>query len=214
MDRARKNQGSYDQVAAEYLERSRDRSLLRPWMLRFRERLPENGLVLDLGAGPCLDSAELRTLGLRVISVDRSWRMLIAAQQEILGPRVQADMRQLTFRPNCIAGVWACASLLHLERDELVPAVSGICNVLVSSGVLFVSLKYGSGGSWDTSKFGPEAPRWFTYWSEEDVDSSLRSAGFEILESATQEVLQNRWIARIARCNTPLQPTSGANSSQ
>jgi hypothetical protein len=34
MDRAQKNQGSYDQVAAEYLERSRDRSLLRPWMLR------------------------------------------------------------------------------------------------------------------------------------------------------------------------------------
>jgi hypothetical protein len=62
--------------------------------------------------------------------------MLSAAQQEILGPRVQADMRQLTFRPNCIAGVWACASLLHLERDELVPAVSGIRNVLVSSGVL------------------------------------------------------------------------------
>ena len=98
-------------------------------------------LVLDLGAGPCLDSAELRSLGLRVISVDRSRRMLIAAHQEIPGPRVQADMRQLTFRPNCIAGVWACASLLHLDRDELVPALSGIRNVLVSSGVLFVSLK-------------------------------------------------------------------------
>jgi SAM-dependent methyltransferase len=199
MDPARKNQGSYDQVAAEYLERSRDRSLLRPWMLRFREHLPENGLVLDLGAGPCLDSAELRTLGLRVISVDRSWRMLIAAQQEILGPRVQADMRQLTFRPNCIAGVWACASLLHLNRDELVPALSGIRNVLVSCGVLFVSLKYGSGGTWDTSKFGPEAPRWFTYWSDDDLDASLGSAGFEIVESATEEGLQNRWIARVAR---------------
>ena len=199
MDRAQQNQGSYDQVAAEYLERSRDRSLLRPWMRRFRERLPANGLVLDLGAGPCLDSAELRTLGLRVISVDRSRRMLIAAQQEILGPRVQADMRHLAFRPNCIAGVWACASLLHLERDELVPAISGIRDVLVSSGVLFVSLKYGSGGTWDTSKFGAEAPRWFTYWSEEGVDSSLRSAGFEIVESGTQEVRQDRWIARIAR---------------
>jgi SAM-dependent methyltransferase len=168
-------------------------------MLLFRERLPASGPVLDLGAGPCLDSAELRSLGLRVISVDRSRQMLIAAQQEVLGPRVQADMRQLPCRPDCIAGVWASASLLHLDRDELGPAVCGIRDVLVPSGVLFVSLKYGSGGSWDTSKYGPDAPRWFTYWSEEDVDASLRSAGFEILESATQEIQQQRWIARIAR---------------
>jgi len=125
--------------------------------------------------------------------------MLIAAQQEIPGPRVQADMRQLAFRPNCVAGVWACASLLHLDRDELVPALSGIRNVLVSCGVLFVSLKYGSGATWDTSKFGPEAPRWFTYWSDDDLDASLGSAGFEIVESATEEGLRNRWIARIAR---------------
>ena len=199
MDHAQRTQDSYDRVAAQYLERSRDRSILRPWMRRFTELLPSNALVLDLGAGPCLDSAELRSLGLRVISVDRSLRMLIAAHQEIPGPRVQADMRQLTFRPNCIAGVWACASLLHLDRDELVPALSGIRNVLVSCGVLFVSLKYGSGGTWDTSKFGPEAPRWFTYWSDDDLDASLGSAGFEIVESATEEGLRHRWIARIAR---------------
>ena len=199
MDRAQTTQDSYDRNAAKYLERNRDRSLLHPWMRKFMELLPSNGLVLDLGAGPCLDSAELRSLGLRVISVDRSRRMLIAAHQEIPGPRVQADMRQLTFRPNCIAGVWACASLLHLGRDELVPALSGIRDVLVPSGVLFVSLKYGTGESWDTAKFGPDAPRWFTYWSDEDLDASLGSAGFEILESATEERLPNKWIARIAR---------------
>jgi SAM-dependent methyltransferase len=168
-------------------------------MHRFTELLPSNELVLDLGAGPCLDSAELRSLGLGVISVDRSRPMLLAARQEIPGPRVQADMRQLTFRRNCIAGVWACASLLHLERDELVPALFGIRNVLVSSGVLFVSLKYGSGEAWDTSKFGPDAPRWFTYWSDDDLDASLGSAGFEIVESATEDGLRNKWIARIVR---------------
>ena len=133
MDRAQKNQDSYDRVAEQYLERSRDRSELRPWMRRFQEWLPANGPVLDLGAGPCLDSVELRSLGLRVISVDRSRRMLSVALQEIPGPRVQADMRQLPFRPNCIAGVWACASLLHIDRDELVPALAGIHEVLVSS---------------------------------------------------------------------------------
>ena len=104
MDHARKNQDSYDRVADQYLERSRDRSLLRPWMHRFKERLPSDDLVLDLGAGPCLDSAELRSIGLRVVSLDRSWRMLTAAHQEITGPRVQADMSQLPFQPDCVCG--------------------------------------------------------------------------------------------------------------
>ena len=137
-------------------------------MQRFKAHLPSNGPVLDLGAGPCLDSAELRSLGLRVISVDRSWRMLIAAHAEITGRRVQADMSQLPFQPDCLAGVWACASLLHLDRDQLIPALSDIRQVLVSRGALFVSLKYGSGEAWETSRYGPEAPRWFTYWSEDD----------------------------------------------
>ena len=201
MDHARKNQDSYDRVADQYLERSRDRSLLGPWMHRFKERLPSNDLVIDLGAGPCLDSAELRSLGLRVISLDRSWRMLMAAHQEIAGPRVQADMNQLPFQPGCIAGVWACASLLHLDRDQLVPAVSGIRRVLVSGGALFLSLKHGSGGDWETARYGPDAARWFTYWSEDELDSALRSAGFEILESASQAGVSDTWITRIARLN-------------
>lgn len=199
MDRAQTTQDSYDRNAARYLERNRDRSLLHPWMRRFTALLPSKEPVLDLGAGPCLDSAELRSLGLRVISVDRSRRMLLATQQEIPGPRVQADMRQLAFRPSCIAGVWACASLLHLDRDELVPALSGIRSVLVPSGVIFVSVKYGTGEHWDTAKFGPDAPRWFTYWLDDGLDASLASAGFEILESATEDRLEHRWIARIAR---------------
>ena len=125
----------------------------------------------------------------------------MAAHQEITGPRVQADMRHLPFQSHCIAGVWACASLLHLDRDQLVPTVSDLGHVLVSSGALFVSLKGGSGEAWETAKYGPDAARWFTYWSEDDLDSALRTAGFEILESGSQAVLSERWIARIARRN-------------
>jgi SAM-dependent methyltransferase len=168
-------------------------------MQRFKEQLSSSAPVLDLGAGPCFDSAELRSLGLRVISVDRSWGMLIAAREQFPGLRVQADMSLLPFQPDSLAGVWACASLLHLERDQLIPVVSSIRQVLVSSGALFVSLKHGTGEGWETSKFGPDAPRWFTYWSEDEFDSALRSAGFDILESATQAGVQDRWLTRIAR---------------
>jgi SAM-dependent methyltransferase len=198
MDRARQTQQSYDRIAGRFLERTRDRSLLRPWMRRFRARLAADALVIDLGAGPCHDSAELRAMGLCVISVDRSRPMLTVGRDRFPGPRVQADLRQLPFRRRSVAGVWANASLLHLQRDELVPTLVGIREVLLPSGVLHLSLKHGAGEQLDTSKYGPEAPRWFTYWSEDEVDTALRVSGFEIVESATRSGSQDTWIMRIA----------------
>lgn len=198
MDRARQTQQSYDQIAGWFLERTRDRSLIRPWMRLFRERLAADALVIDLGAGPCHDSAELRAMGLRVISVDRSRSMLTVGRDQFPGARVQADIRALPFRRRCIAGVWANASLLHLHRDELVPALVGVHEALLPSGVLHVSLKHGLGAALESSKYGPESPRWFTYWSDDELDAALELAGFEIVESATRQGSQDTWILRIA----------------
>jgi hypothetical protein len=75
---------------------------------------------------------------------------------------------------------------LHLDRHELAPALAGVRDVLLESGVLFMSLKRGTGESWKTTKYGGEAPRWFTYWHEQDVDGALHSAGFEIVEATTR----------------------------
>jgi SAM-dependent methyltransferase len=199
MDRARRTQESYDQIASRFAERYRDRSGLHPWMRRVAAHVPADGVVLDLGAGPCLDSAELRSMGLRVVSVDRSREMLKVAREQIPGPRVQADLRRLPFRAGCIAAAWASASLLHLERSELAPALVGIREVLCPSGVLFFTLKEGVGEGWETTKYGADVPRWFTYWSESEVDEALEAAGFEVIEAATQPGAPHPWIVRIAR---------------
>jgi hypothetical protein len=167
-------------------------------MLRFKALLPA-GPVVDLGAGPCFDSAELRDLGLHVISIDRSGPMLRVALDRFPGPRVQADMRQLPLRPNTLAGVWASASLLHLDRQDLLPALVGVRDALCASGILFMSLKLGTGEGWESRKYGVEAPRWFTYWSEADLDDTLRAAGFELCESATRQGSAEPWTLRIAR---------------
>jgi SAM-dependent methyltransferase len=203
MDRARQTQQSYDRIAARFFERNRDRSIVRPWMHMFKSYLPSDGVILDLGAGPCHDSAELRDLGLQVVSVDRSRQMLTLARTEFPGPRVQADLRDLPFRQSSIAGVWASASLLHLDRDELGPALGGIARLLVPSGALFVSMKSGFGERYETSKYGADAPRWFTYWAEEELDAVLDAAEFELLESVTRVGSNDTWFVRIARRRGP-----------
>jgi SAM-dependent methyltransferase len=156
-------------------------------------------VVVDLGAGPCHLSAELRELGLHVISLDRSREMLMLAREQFPGPRVQADLRHLPLRPRSIAGVWASASLLHLEREALQPALDGIAGVLVPAGILYLSMKQGDGARWEASSYGEEAPRWFTYWSAQDIDHALDAAGFELLEAATDPGIRESWLVRIAR---------------
>jgi SAM-dependent methyltransferase len=199
MDAARRLQLSYDRVAAQFFARNRDRSALIKWMHRFCAALPHEGGVLDLGAGPCHDSAELRKLGRYVVSLDRSRQMLSVTRDDFPGPRVQADLRQLPFRRHSLAGVWASASLLHLERCDLRPALAEIARVLVADGVLFVSLKDGDGERWESASYGEEAPRWFTYWNAGDIDDALAANGFTTLESVTRKGSKETWHIRLAR---------------
>jgi SAM-dependent methyltransferase len=170
-------------------------------MRSFATLLPSPGVVLDLGAGPCQDSSELRGLGLRVMSLDRSRQMLTVAASQFPGPRLQADLRHLPLRDSSLSGVWASACLLHLDRVEVAPALAGIARALVYGGVLFISVKDGDGGRWDTSDYGRDVPRWFTYWSGEGIDAALRASGFEIVESVSQAGPKDVWHVRIARCS-------------
>jgi hypothetical protein len=73
------------------------------WLKRFAEFVGLGATVLDLGAGPGCDSAELRHLGLRAISLDLSLGMLGAGVLEFPGPRVQGDARQLQRQAACRA---------------------------------------------------------------------------------------------------------------
>jgi len=198
MDPTRRTQQTYDAVAGEFASRTHERSTLLRWMQAFQGHLPR-GRVLDLGAGPCYDTAQLRDLGLDVIALDRSRGMLQVAREEISTLRIQADMRHLPLRARCVAGVWASASLLHLPRADFEPALAGIRRVLMPSGSLFASLKCGRGAGWETARYGADAPRWFTYWSESELDAVLCSAGFDLIEAESLDFADQPWLIRIAR---------------
>ena len=193
VDRTRR---TYDAVAGRFLENTRDRAGVSPWLHRFAERLDLGAAVLDLGAGPGCDSAELRKLGLRPISLDLSLGMLRAGLAEFPGPRVQADARRLPFRDGSFRGVWASASLLHLSPDETAAAVREVRRVLGSHGVLHVSLKSGDGAEWESERYGE--PRWFQYWSAPDLDALLTASGFEIIASSSNSTPRAHWLVRHA----------------
>jgi SAM-dependent methyltransferase len=186
-ERIARTRESYDAIAPRFLENTRDRSTIAPWLRRFADELGAGATVLDLGAGPGFDSAELRRLGLRAISLDLSLGMLRA---------VHADARRLPFADGALAGVWANASLLHLSPEDAATALREVRRVLRPRGGLHVSVKKGDGAAWESERYG--APRWFQYWSPAALDALLSGAGFAVMESWANSTPRADWLVRRA----------------
>jgi ubiquinone/menaquinone biosynthesis C-methylase UbiE len=195
-ERVDRTRQTYDKIGARFLGNTRDRSGVLVWLGRFAEQLGAGGTVLDVGAGPGCDSAELRRLGLRAISLDLSLGMLQAGLLEFPGPRVQADARRLPFADGSVAGVWANASLLHLSAEEAAAALREARRVLRASGLLHISVKAGHGAAWESERYG-EA-RWFQYWSAADLDALLATAGFTVIASWANSTPRADWLVRHA----------------
>ena len=203
-NRIARTRQTYDQIAARFLENTRDRSGMAAWYERFAKRLCAGDAVLDLGAGPGCDSAELRLLGLRAFSLDLSLGMLREGLREFPGPRVQADARLLPIRDGSLAGVWANASLLHLSPEEVAAALREVRRVLGARGLLHVAVKAGDGDEWETERYG--VPRWFQYWSAADLDALLENSGFEVVESWANSTPRADWLVRHAQPRVSTDP--------
>jgi SAM-dependent methyltransferase len=195
-------QSVYDAVADAYRRRWADRSLMTAHLDRFARRLRARGgsrRVLDVGCGPGFDAAALRERGLQALGVDLSLGMLRAGAGHYAVPLLQADMRRLPFG-KCFAGLWVNASLLHLPRHEAPGALVEFRRVLEPAGLLFLSLKAGTGTEWvPMATGGLSGKRFFTYWSRDELTAVLQKSGFTLLEETLAQNGPTTWLSVIAR---------------
>jgi SAM-dependent methyltransferase len=196
---ATRTRATYDRIAEVFLARTRDRTAIAHAVEPFVRAVAAGGLVLDLGCGPGCDAALLRGRGLRVVGVDLSHGMLVVARREFPGLFVTADMGCLPFAPSTFDAVWANASLLHLARALVPGTLRELHRALRPGGVLLVSLKRGDGEGWDERAYGPDAPRWFTYWAAEEFEGLLADAGLEVVRFWATSSQTAEWIEWLAR---------------
>ena len=64
-------------------------------------------------------------------------------------------------------GIWACSSILHLPKQELLPVIRKMCDALKDNGVIYTSFKYGN--------FEGECNgRYFTDFTEDTFDKFMK----------------------------------------
>jgi ubiquinone/menaquinone biosynthesis C-methylase UbiE len=197
-DPTRLTRGTYDVIAAQYLENARDRSGLEPHLDAFAGALTAGAHVVDVGTGPGIDVALLAARGLRAFGIDFSLGMLRTGAREFPGARVQGDARRLPLATASVDGAWAKASLLHLERDDAIRALAEVRRVLRPHGVLFISVKAGSGATTETTRYG--LPRFFQFWTDAELDAALEAHAFQVLAQTTDVgTRDSSWLTRLAR---------------
>ena len=205
MNPLQKTQETYRRIAADYAVTWHKGGTVEDHLQKFAALLPEGATVMDVGCGPGLDSAVLQSHQLNVIGLDYSHEMMRVGRDEhnCRVPLVQADMRRLPVGQP-LDGIWASASLLHLQRDDMLPTLQEFWRVLKPNGVLYISVKQGEGEDWvRTEKYGHDLPRFFTFWQPETLDPLLQTAAFHIIDGFEEQGARDRWVVRYARKEEP-----------
>ncbi|HBW35983.1 bifunctional 2-polyprenyl-6-hydroxyphenol methylase/3-demethylubiquinol 3-O-methyltransferase UbiG [Desulfosporosinus sp. BICA1-9] len=109
---------------------------------RFEEYLLPESSILDAGCGSGRDSLYFLSKGYKVSAFDASVEM-VKLSSKLTGLTVQhAKFEDLNFNL-VFNGIWASASLLHVDRGTIIDILKKLTAMLDKGGVLFMSFKYG-----------------------------------------------------------------------
>lgn len=111
---------------------------------QFENVVPLGGKILDLGCGSGRDSSYFVKRGYDVVAMDPSVAMCKQTRSLVNIPVYNLKAEEITF-VNEFDAVWACASLLHIPRDQQYDTLILISKALKDNGILYCSWKYGCG---------------------------------------------------------------------
>ena len=109
----------------------------------FLELMPAGGNLLDAGCGSGRDALAFSRLGFQVAAFDASGRCVEEARR-LTGLKIrQLRFDEMDFEDE-FDGIWACASLLHVRRNDLDDVLDRFHRALRPNGVAYLSFKEGS----------------------------------------------------------------------
>lgn len=150
----------YNGNADDYLRRTAGLDV-KALLDRFLRLVPRGGLILDAGCGVGRDTRYMIGRGYRVVSFDASSAMVEKCAEYPFAYCVQLGFNEVLFTEE-FDGVWACASLLHLDSDAFDDALRRLARAVKQGGSVYFSLKSGSGSQRSGGRF-------FTYYSRDEV---------------------------------------------
>ena len=149
----------------------------------FLSYLNEGDSILDFGCGSGRDTKYFLSKGYKVDATDGSEEICKVAS-DYTGINVKCLLFNELDEIDKYDGIWACASILHLDRDDLIDVFHRIARALKDNGILYTSFKY--------SEFeGMRNGRYFTDFTIESFN--------EFQTNIPEFIIEKNWITSDVR---------------
>ena len=172
----------YNQNAENFIANTQNADM-HPTQERFLRLLDANTSILDFGCGSGRDTKYFLEKGYRVTATDGSSELCRLAS-EFIGIKVKEMLFQELDAMNQYDGIWACSSILHLPKKELLPVIQKMCEALKDNGIIYTSFKY---GDFEGERNG----RYFTDFTEKTFR--------EVVEKIPELTIEEHWITSDVR---------------
>lgn len=150
---------------------------------KFLHLLNEGAAILDFGCGSGRDTKYFLDKGCRVTATDGSAELCRWASA-FTGIEVKEMLFGELNEIDTYDGIWACSSILHLPKNELLLVIRKMCDALKSTGVIYTSFKY--------SDFeGVRNGRYFTDFTEDSFK--------EFIAEIPELTIEDYWITSDVR---------------
>lgn len=132
----------YETQAAALIENTKNPNGAA-WYAHLIDLLAPQAHILDAGCGAGYASQYFLQHGFAVTAFDASKPLVEFASQLIQQPVHHLTFENLTFEDQ-FDGIWACASLLHVPRQDISCVIHKLAAALKGQGVLYMNFVYGT----------------------------------------------------------------------
>lgn len=168
---------AYENHVPEYINNGTPHEVdgaVKEWIDAATENLTADSRILEIGSAFGRDAAYLQGKGLTVECTDATKAFVDLLNQKGF------DARELNAITDDLGGpydlILANAVLLHFTREETAQVIRKAYGALNKGGTLAFTVKQGEGEEWTDQKLG--APRYFCYWTADQLAPVLEDAGF------------------------------------
>lgn len=182
----------YNKNAKKYFEQTIVGNLQENYD-KFLKEVPNNSYILDFGCGSGRDSKYFIDNGYKVKAIDGSVEMCKLAS-EYINQKVECMKFEELEDIDIYDGIWACSSILHVEKEKLPSILNKMINALKVDGIIYACFKIGAGYEIKEGKY-------YNYITKEELQEILNKNNlkatiinyFETLPSTKRKAENTIW---------------------
>lgn len=151
----------------------------------------DNPKVLEIGCGNGRDAQEICKRTNNYLGIDISEKLVELARQKVPSATFEVvDIESFEF-PKELDAIFAFASLIHVQKNELRDVLSKAFSALNSGGVFLLSMKYAETYK-ESTKEDEFGVRTYYLYSQDDIKEL--STGFTIIKNELHDLRGQMWL--------------------